>query len=173
MCVSQVCERGLVAYYLMYVYTVGFTFIDVCIYVWLRRIVHMCIPSIYIHACLHARTYTHAQTGRASEIVLQGTPRSSITQAQHVRLRGGGGSRFDSWLKQEKLGIYSPYHSSSSLKIAASDSGGGGDGATPSDDSLNKLQKLLVACELVFDSVDGKFTTTDAELETGRMNIYM
>ena len=65
----------------------------------------------------------------------------------------------DSWLRREKLGVFSPYHQSrSSAGEAAGDARGGLGAASSSSDSsdaasdgLNKLQKVLLACDVTFE----------------------
>jgi hypothetical protein len=98
------------------------------------------------------------------------------------RLRGGGSSgsggsisqHLDSWLRRQKLGDYSPY-AASSLQGAAGDrdmsSGVSSDCDSMSNHRVNRLQKLMVACEVVFDPVDGldgQVVPSEADLEATR-----
>ena len=99
---------------------------------------------------------------------------------RHTALRGGGGgggSRGgfsalpDSWLRREKLGVFSPYHQSrSSAGEAAGDARGGLGAASSSSESsdaasdgLNKLQKVLLACDVTFEDPSARVDAVELQ----------
>ena len=76
---------------------------------------------------------------------------------------GGGSSQLDAWMRRERVGVYSAY--AAAAPRAAASGGGGRAGDRRGGDRLNKLQELLVACEVVFDPVGGQLVAGEDELE--------
>ncbi len=71
----------------------------------------------------------------------------------------------DSWFRREKLGIYSPYHASSLQSAAQDDDVGSQEESSENRHKMNRLQKVLVACEVVFGCADAKAIEGSTELE--------
>ena len=82
-------------------------------------------------------------------------------------MRGGETpSRLDSWVRREKIRIYIPYHASSSHSAAQDDDAGSQEESSENRHKMNRLQKVLVACEVVFGCADAKAIQGSTKLET-------